>query len=193
MSKLIILDFDGTIYNGDSMRDFAKFSNKGAYIFSLLIISFPFIISKIGLIDRDIIKKIFIKINFKGISKNELEKRGKKFFQLHQKFLFPKALKYIKEQQDETVIIVSGSCNEWLAPYGEALNLELFSTELNYDSSGMNLGSISGKNNVGAAKIQKIKEHFNLTAFDEIISFGDSKSDLVLKEISTSYYHKFFN
>lgn len=193
MSKLIILDFDGTIYRGDSMRDFAKFSNKKTYYFSLFIISLPFVLSSIGLFRRATIKKMFLNINFKGISKSELEELGRNFFKLHEKRLFPTALEFIEEHQKETIIIVSGSCREWLEPFSQELNIPLYPTVLNYDSSEIYLGSISGKNNVGNAKIETVKKHFNLSDFEEIISFGDSKSDKLLKEISTSYYHNFFH
>lgn len=191
MNKLIILDFDGTIYKGDSMRDFAKSINLVKYFFSLGIVFFPFLLSKIGLVDRSSLKQIFIKINFKGLNKKELSIFNLSFFEKNKHRIYPKALAYIKNNQKAKIIIVTGSCNEWLAPFAHYLNVELISTQLSYNQDVLS-GSILGLNNIGDTKVANIKKQLQLSDYGEIISFGDSKSDLKLKKISTNYHHNYF-
>ena len=70
--KLAILDFDGTLYRGDSMRDFARFLNPVRYYISLLKLSFPYIQMLTGNASRNDLKSLFLKYNFAGYSEQEL-------------------------------------------------------------------------------------------------------------------------
>ena len=125
MKKLVILDFDGTIYKGDSLLHFARFLNPVKYYGSLLLIAFPVLFSKLGLFSADRLKELFFKIHFRGFSQSELQERGQAFFKANRARLFSKAIDFIQSQQcDSHCIVVSASCGEWLQPFYDFLKTE---------------------------------------------------------------------
>lgn len=193
MKKLVILDFDGTIYKGDSLLHFARFLNPAKYYGSLLLIAFPVIFSKLGLFSADRLKELFFRIHLRGFSQSELQERGRAFFEANRARLFSKAVDYIQsQQQDSRCIVVSASCGEWLQPFCDYLKTELICTQLEYDTNGKCTGTILGKNRKGKAKISALQQVVNLTDYDEITAFGNSEEDRILADISQSYYHRFF-
>lgn len=195
MKKLVVLDFDGTIYRGDSLLDFAKFCSKTRYYKSLFAIILPFIASKMRLYSRDKMKLIFLRINFSQYTKHLLFEKGKVFFTKHQNKLYKSAVDYI-QQSDRTnsrLVILSASCVEWLKPFSEFLSCELISTKLAYSPEGNFNDHFDGENCVGVQKLKALESQIDLRDYSEIIVFGNSKSDLLLKQIATSYHHCYFS
>lgn len=195
MKKLVVLDFDGTIYRGDSLLDFAKFCSKKRYYKSLFAIIFPFIACKMGLYSRDKMKLIFLRINFSPYTKHLLFEKGHSFFKAHQNKLYTSAVAYI-QQSDRTntrLVILSASSEEWLKPFCEFLDCKLISTRLHYTPEGNFSGHFEGENCVGMQKLTTLESELVLSDYAEIIIFGNSKSDLLLKQIATSYHHCYFS
>ena len=193
MKKLVILDFDGTIYKGDSLLHFARFLSPAKYYGSLFLIAFPVIFSKLGLLSADRLKELFFKIHLRGFSQSELKERGQAFFEANRARLFSKAVEFIQlQQQDSRCIVVSASCDEWLQPFCDFLKTELICTQLDYDDNGNCTGTILGQNIKGKAKISALQQVINLSEYDEITAFGNSSEDLILADISQSYHHRFF-
>lgn len=194
MKKLVILDFDGTIYKGDSLLHFARFLNPAKYYGSLFIIAFPYVLSRLGLFSINQVKELFFRMHLKGFSRDELQERGIRFFKKCQLNLFPKAIETIlKEQEDGArCIVVSASCGEWLQPFCDFLQLELICTELEYDSTGKSTGNLQGENIKGMAKIRALKQKIDLADYDSVVAFGNSKEDRILATISQHYHHRFF-
>ena len=194
MKNLIVLDFDGTIYRGDSMLDFAKFNNLFRYIVSLFVCSPLLVLSWIKIVKRDLLKKVFVFVNFKGKSKIYLNDQGVLFFKTKQSNLFPSALSYIKKKQlTNDIVIVSGSFEEWLTPFCNSLNVPLICSKLLYDDHKNCTGKLLGNNIVGKEKVKVVKSNFDLSLYEHVFSFGNSKSDQLLSQISTDYFHKKFN
>ena len=178
------------------MRDFARFLNAPRYYLSLGIIAPLYLFSLIGLVPKSTVKSQFIAFHFKHKSKTELQQQGQLFFTQFQSKLFPDAIHYIKTLRAETIetewIVVSGSCAEWLQPFVESLELTLHCTQLSYSPEAMCLGKLNGANITGKEKVGLIRSAFDLTSYQEIISFGNAKSDRQLTSISTHYYHRHF-
>jgi HAD superfamily phosphoserine phosphatase-like hydrolase len=192
MKRLVILDFDGTIYQGDSMRDFAKFLNPLRYYYSLFLISIPYLLSCCRLIHRNNIKKIFLFINFRNYSPQLLTEQGELFFQEFRAKLLPSFLTYFKKNKDQgAFVILSGSCKEWLLPFADELNIPLIATKLRYRNN-KSTGSWRGENLVGKEKKKAIERFYSLSDYDEIIAFGDTNSDRELEPICTTFHFRYF-
>lgn len=194
MKKLVILDFDGTVYKGDSLLHFAHFLNPVKYYGSLFVIAFPFVLSKLRLLPADRVKVLFFRLHLKGFSSTELQERGAAFFGKHQSSLFPKAIDFIRKEQAQgsRCIVVSASCKEWLQPFCDFQKTELICTQLEYDSVGKCTGSIQGENVKGMAKIAALRQVVDLADYDTVIAFGNSKEDRILATVSQHYHHRFF-
>ncbi|MDH4471755.1 MAG: HAD family hydrolase [Fluviicola sp.] len=193
MKKLVILDFDGTIYKGDSLLHFARFLNPAKYYGSLFLIAFPVLFSKLGLLSAQRLKELFFSMHLRGFSQSELRERGQAFFEANRDRLFSKAVSYIREQQqDSRCMVVSASCSEWLQPFCDSLQLELICTALEYDTAGKSTGNIQGENVKGMEKIRALKQKVDLAEYDSVVAFGNSQEDRILADISQSYHHRFF-
>jgi HAD superfamily phosphoserine phosphatase-like hydrolase len=193
VKKLVVLDFDGTIYKGDSLLHFARFLNPAKYYGSLFLIAFPVLFLKLGLLSAERLKVMFFSIHFRGFSQSELQERGQAFFEANRTRLFSKAVSYIREQQpDSRCIVVSASCSEWLRPFCDFLQLELICTALEYDAAGNSTGKIQGENVKGIEKIKALQQKIQLADYDSVVAFGNSQEDRILADISQSYHHRFF-
>lgn len=195
MKKLAVLDFDGTIYKGDSMLDFAKFLHRKKYFTSLFILSFRYPFYLIGLISRNDIKAFFVRYNFSGYSQSDLKEKGIAFFNTHQHKCYPSALEWIKNAQVEyELIVLSGSCPEWLAPFAQSFGAQVLGTVLTYDNNSICTGELDGKNVTGPMKVQVLKTYLeSAEAFEHIIGFGDQKSDLHLEDLCDKFHLNYFS
>lgn len=195
VKRLVIADFDGTIYDGDSMRDFARFLDRRRYFLTLLLIAFPYMLSLLGMISTDKVKRTFLRRCFGGKSREELILAGKQFFEIYHSHLFPSAKSYFQARGEEGIrcVVVSASCREWLLPFCEALNVELLCTELEYDLNGRTTGNWKGANIKGKEKVALIQQQINLAEYEEILAFGNSRSDKKMTTIAHTYYHCYFS
>ena len=135
VKKLVILDFDGTIYKGDSLLHFVRFLNPAKYYGSLFIIAFPYVLSRLGLLSMNQVKELFFRMHLKGFSEDELQERGIRFFKKYHLNLFPKAIETIlKEQEDGArCMVVSASCRN---------GCNLFVISFNWNSSAQRWNTI---------------------------------------------------
>jgi len=194
MKTLAILDFDGTIYQGDSMRDFARFLRPSTYYFSGALLFFPYLMSLLGLVSRNRIKQLFLRWNFKGQSKVALQEAGIAFYSKMQGKCYPKALAWINEQHQlgTELVLVSASCAEWLTPFARAFQAEILCTTLEYNSQDVCTGNWIGKNVRGQEKVEIVRRSFELQEYTEIVAFGNERADLHLDEIANPVHLNYF-
>lgn len=194
MTELVLLDFDGTIYRGDSLLHFTRFRNPVKYVFSLFVIVFPFTLSRLRLWSPDRVKNLFLRMHFRNETRNRLLTDGNLFFESHQHLLLPSAVAYIRKQRSAHVrcIVVSASCREWLEPFCKALDCELICSELAFTVDDHCTGRLSGRNIKGHEKVLAVRGQVDLSLYTTVTVFGNTTSDQSLKEIATHYHHRFF-
>lgn len=193
--KLAILDFDGTIYRGDSMRDFARFLHPGKYYLSLLKLAIPYIQLLFGNTSRDEIKALFLKYNFAGYTQSKLNEKGTKFYDKSVKRCYPSALEWIAREQRENskLVILSGSCHPWLKPFARAFGADLICTELAYEND-ICQGHWIGKNLTGYAKKEALQAYLHQhPEVNYSIAFGDQKSDAISGTLADEYHQNYFH
>jgi HAD superfamily hydrolase (TIGR01490 family) len=105
----------------------------------------------------------------------------------------PKALLEIEKLKaaGAEVVIVSASAGNWISSWCTALGVTLIATQLE-ERSGRITGRISGKNCHGEEKVRRIREKYDLSAYDEIYCYGDTKGDRPMLGLATfSFYAPF--
>lgn len=185
MKTLVLLDFDGTMYKGDSLLDFARFLNPKKYRRSLFSIAWMLPFSWLRPSTRDRMKARFLKQNFAGIEQQELWDKGRIFHQNHKDNCFPKALNWLREVNRETheIVLVSASCREWLEPFAVDWNVGLICTQLDYRDKRCT-GEWIGSNLRGVEKVKRVRQEFDLSSYEKIIAYGNEPSDLAFKQIA---------
>jgi phosphatidylglycerophosphatase C len=187
MSKLFLIDFDGTISNKDS---FVQFTINRLSLFDLLlywlltIIRFPFY-------SKGDLKELFY-LRFEGFQENKFNYLCDEFFKnVLSKSIKLSFLKYIENKSEHEIVIVSGSIKNYLISWCKKMGFKLISTELEV-IDGKLTGRFSTPNCNGIEKVRRIKEKYNLSEYNEIHVFGNSKGDFPMLELGTHRYYKFF-
>lgn len=194
-TKLAVLDFDGTIYRGDSMREFAHFLNPAKYYFSLLKLLIPYIQFLFGNGDRDDLKELFLKSNFTGITRDQFTLKGRQFYEKNRNRCYPSAISWIEREKSEStqLLILSGSCTPWLLPFSRAFSADLICTQLAFEND-ICTGEWIGKNMTGITKKEALAAYLQQhPEIDYIIAFGDQKSDAISGVLADEYHENYFH
>ena len=188
MSRIYLIDFDGTIIEGDSLIKFSYFSLSKLRFFKFWLSVFILI----PFYSRSNLKQMFYS-NFRGFNLIDFNRLCKDFNSLKLKKTIKNSFKdYTKNiNEDSMIVIVSASISNYLKPWCDEMGFDLISTELEA-IDGKLTGKFSTPNCNGKEKVRRIKEKYNLSEYNEIHVFGNSKGDLPMLELGTHKYYKFF-
>lgn len=193
MKTLYLFDFDHTIYNGDSMLDFTKFINKKRYYFSVVLLAFPWLCNKFGIVSVTWLKTQFLKVNIGGKKEEELIKLASDFYLAYQKKVRQSFILFLEsiDRTQSDCYVVSASSELWLTPFSHAFNCQLIATDLEIQA-GIITGKLASANRKGEEKVKAIRQYIELSNYANIECFGDGSSDKKMKEIATNYYSNYF-
>ena len=193
--KLALFDFDGTITVDDSLIKFIRFvAGDAKFLWGMIFLSPMLTAYKLKLIPNDKAKQYMFTYFFKGMSEASFIQVAREYSLNHIKtILRPKAMEKIawhKEQGDK-VVIVSASIESWLKPWCDENNLELIATQLEI-KEGVVTGKFLSKNCYGIEKSHRVQKVYNLSNYDHVYAYGDSRGDKELLALADeSFYKKF--
>ncbi|PSM53280.1 HAD superfamily hydrolase, subfamily IB [Campylobacter blaseri] len=193
--NLVLFDFDGTITRDDSLLEFIAYVVGFKKFFRGIFLLSPILLAyKLKIISNNYTRRKLMKYFFAGMSVKNFNKICKKYSTTHiEDILKNSAMKKINnyKQNGDLVVIVTASLEDWLYPWCKANNLELLGTKIE-KKDGVITGEIDGKNCYGIEKVRRIKETYDISKFDKIIAYGDSRGDKeMLKFADESYFRKF--
>ena len=192
--KIAFFDFDGTITYKDSTINFIRFIKGNTKFFIGIFLLSPFLLLyKLNIISNNAIKNIIIKYYFKDMSIEYFRQMAEKFsLKYIDDIVRDKAIKRIKwhKEQGHTVVIVSASIDLWLKPWCYRNNINLISTKL--ETKNSKISGICDKNCFGSEKVNRINREYNLSNYDYIYAYGNSKGDYEMLKIADEKYYKPF-
>ncbi|MBR5773404.1 MAG: HAD-IB family phosphatase [Clostridia bacterium] len=167
-----VYDFDGTIYHGDSTKDFFRYSLKKH---PLLVRYMPrqlwgFFLYAIKRIDKTAMKEMFYCF-LKGI---DGEKLVEEFWDSHEKNIYP----FYKQQQRADDIFISASPEFLLEPICKRLSIN----HLMASRVDIKTGAHSGKNCRGEEKVKRLFEKYGEVHIEKF--YSDSLADLPLAKLA---------
>lgn len=193
--KLVLFDFDGTITSSDTLIDFVRFYRGRKQYMSGLIKLAPILsLYALKLIPNWKAKQFFLATYFKGERIEDFNARCILFStNILPSLIRPGARQAIEAYRSAgaTMAVVSASAENWVKPWCDQNGLVCLSTNLEV-KDGMITGNIQGRNCYGDEKVCRVKERFNLSDFDEVIAFGDSRGDKEMLELAHRSYFKPF-
>lgn len=187
MKTLVLVDFDKTLYNKDSLIEFTSFY-KGNFQLAIGFFALaPTLINwKLGKISNETAKQKFLTYFFKNESYQLFLEKGKQFAKEN----IPKNLnKNIWEkiqnlqEQNADIYIVTASFSEWIQDWTEENNLQIIATKLEIIDNQIT-GNFKSKNCYGLEKVNRIREQINLNNYEKIIVFGNGKGDFEMLQLS---------
>lgn len=188
MNKIYLIDFDGTIIEGDSLIKFSYFSLSIPRFFKFWLSVFILI----PFYSRSDLKQMFYS-NFNEFNLNDFNSLCSGFYiQRLRKLIKKSFIDFIKNiHEDSKIVVVSASVSNYLKPWCDEMGFDLISTELEV-IDGKLTGRFSTPNCNGKEKVRRIEEKYNLSKYHEIHVFGNSKGDLPMLELGTHKYYRFF-
>ncbi|MGV0969635.1 HAD-IB family phosphatase [Empedobacter sp. ULE_I136] len=193
--NLYLFDFDGTLTCKDTLFDFLKFSFPKVYFINYLIFIPLFVVSKLKIIDAGFVKEMFISKFLKGKFYVEINQLAQNYFeQNHQELIYSKADEYIKSLSNyNDKFIVSASVDFWIQPFADYYEMGLICTKAKYDEQGFFTGKFASPNCNYQEKKNRIEKEIDLSLYDQIIAFGDTKGDEAMFSIATKSNFRYFN
>lgn len=195
MRRIAFFDFDGTITSKDTLLEFIKYGKGTGSFYIGFILNLPFLLAyKLKIISNQKAKEKILRFFFGGMPSNQFQEicdefAAKKIPQL----ILPLARTEINRLKDigAEIVIVSASPENWIKPWSESHDIKLIATKLEI-KDGVIVGNIDGKNCHGEEKVKRIKAKYNLSGYEEIYCYGDSKSDIPMLLLGTTKFYKPF-
>jgi len=191
--NLALFDFDGTITEGDTYSPFLRFAvgpRRAAIGAGLL---FPLVVAyQLGLIPARRIRPFVARVGFQGASAAEVRALGRRFaVEVLPNRLRPIAMERIQwhQQQGDTVVVVSASLDVYLAAWCESTGLQCLCTELE-ERHGRLTGRYRQGDCSGSRKVERIREHYDLSRFPVVYAYGDTTEDKEMLDLAHRKYYR---
>ncbi|MBS1737529.1 MAG: haloacid dehalogenase-like hydrolase [Bacteroidetes bacterium] len=196
MKKAIaFFDFDGTITTKDTLLEIVKYCKGSTGLYAGLLKLSPWLAAmKLKLTSNQFVKEKFLTLFFKDTPVALFQQKCDVFAEtIIPQLIRPAAIKKINEFKENNipVVIVSASPENWIAPWCRKKNLQFIATLLEV-KDGHITGNIQGANCYGTEKVKRISASFDLSVYEEIFCFGDTKGDKPMLALATSAYYKPF-
>jgi HAD superfamily hydrolase (TIGR01490 family) len=194
-SSLALFDFDGTITTDDSLIKFIRFvvgdvkTMWGMFLLSPMLATY-----KLKLIPNHKAKQWMLSYFFKEMDEQRFLNVAKEYSLKHiDEILRSKAMEKIvwHKEQGHKVVVVSASMECWLKPWCNKNGLDVIATKIEI-KEGMVTGKFLSKNCYGIEKANKVKEAYNLSDYDYIYAYGDTRGDKELLELADENFYKPF-
>jgi len=193
--KLVLCDFDGTITKKDSLADFVQYAiGKPMYYMGLLKLSPILLAYYIGAIPNNTAKEKLITHFFEKWNATDFQKLADEYsLNRLESIIRIKAMNRIRwhQQQGDKIVIISASIECWLKAWCKKNRLDLIATELKINNNKLT-GKFSTPNCYGIEKVNRIRESYDLSRYEYIYAYGDSRGDKELFAIADECYYRPF-
>lgn len=196
MKKIYAFDFDGTLTRHDSLIEFLYFSRGWKEFLKCFAIHLHLLIAmKLGLIDSGKVKERIFGWYFRGMPETMFEELCSRFAATHTHLLRPKGMQKLREaasEPDSTVMIVSASINNWVAPFFKDFpDIEIFCTRIEIVN-----GNLTGRFlSANCRRQEKVRRILALHPDREsyfLIAYGDSSGDIEMLDFADEGHYKPF-
>jgi phosphatidylglycerophosphatase C len=193
--RIAFFDFDGTITTKDTLLEIIKYQKGKTRFYLGFLLYSPYIVAwKLGLIPNYAAKQKIINFFFGRQQAADFQLACDAFAtNVLPSLLRPKALQEISRLKEAgaEVVIVSASPGNWSNQWRNTLGMASLATRLEI-KDGVLTGRFDGKNCHGEEKVCRIREAYDLSAYDEIYCYGDTKGDKPMLGLATFAFYKPF-
>jgi len=193
--KIAFFDFDGTITTKDTLFEIIK-HHKGALKFYWgMLLNAPYLIGfKIKLITNQYAKEKILEYFFKGMDVSTFQKICDDFATGYlPSVVRPGAAAEIQKLKYSgfEVVIVSASAENWIKAWADEIGVQLIASRLEIVNDRVT-GKLDGNNCNGGEKVARIRSAYDVSQYDEIYGFGDTKGDKPMLALATKSFYKPF-
>ncbi len=192
---LALFDFDGTITTHDTLFEVIKFF-KGNFSFwvGMVILLPDLVLYKLNLVSDRAVKEKVLNFFFNGVKLADFQKKCDDFCRSKLPSILRKeAMEKIAwhKQNNDRILVVSASAENWIAGWCRAMELDLIGTQLEV-ADGKITGRLASANCNGVEKINRIKGYLKLTDYATIYAYGNSSGDKPMLSLAEQPFYKKF-
>jgi HAD superfamily hydrolase (TIGR01490 family) len=181
--NLALFDFDGTITDREMLPAFVRFAVPPARLRVWSWLLAPWVIGyRLGWVSGVSIRAKIARFGFRGMSVADYRAAGECFARdVLPSVLRPEAMARIAwhRARGDTVVVVSGAYDVYLAPWCREHGLGLICSSLGI-LDGRLTGRYAGTQCVGEEKARRVREQYTLSSFDAVHAYGDTPEDAAL-------------
>jgi HAD superfamily hydrolase (TIGR01490 family) len=193
--KLVLFDFDGTITTKDTLLEFIRFYHGSLkFLFGFALLSPVIALHLFKIIPNWKAKQFVLTWFFKGESLERFSEKCDQFtHNIIPALIRPQGLAAIRnhKQNNDEVVVISASAENWVAPWCKALGLPCIATRLEV-LDGKLTGKILEKNCYGAEKVTRLLKQYKLEDFTSVTAYGDSSGDKEMLAVAHEQFYKPF-
>ena len=190
--NIAFFDFDGTLTRKDSFLPFMKgISTKQRYYSGLVFIALFYLLNTFNIISGKRLKEKVLSFFIGGLRPVDIRKEVFRFTEkLIPDMLNDRALNQLDShrRKGDKIVIVSASMDIWLEPWCLINDFDLICSIAEI-KNGKYTGKLEGENCKGEEKVIQIKDSYDLTTFERIYAYGDSKHDIPMLAMGTDSYY----
>ena len=196
MKRIAAFDFDGTITRRDTLIEFLRFAGGSVRLYAVFVLYSPLLIlMKLRLYSNHKAKeKIFAHYfksmpleQFNGMCRRFYEQRGQSLIYIDAKTQIAK-----HKEQDDEVVIVSASIENWVCHFAEALKADkLLATQVEVQNRKLT-GRFLTANCYGTEKVNRLLSIYPERSNYYLIAYGDSRGDRELLQFADEQHYKQF-
>jgi HAD superfamily hydrolase (TIGR01490 family) len=191
--NLALFDFDGTLTTRETFGDFMRHAVTplrralGAPLFAPMLAGY-----KLGLVSGNHIRRHIAAFGFRGVAAAPVHAAGERFAaEVLPGLLRPGAMRRLAwhQRQGDTVVLVSGGLDFYLAPWCRQHGLELICSTLE-TRGGQLTGRYQGAQCVGEEKARRVRERHDLAAYAACYAYGDTHEDTAMLALAQRRYYR---
>lgn len=191
--NLALFDFDGTLTTRETYGDFMRHAVSplrralGTPLFAPMLALY-----KLGLVSGNRIRRHVAAFGLRGASVAQVHAAGARFAAEHvPPLLRADAMQRLAwhKRQGDTVVLVSGELDFYLAPWCQTHGVELICSRM--ASRGDRLtGHYLGAQCVGEEKARRVRERYDLGAYDACYAYGDTPEDAAMLALAQRRFYR---
>lgn len=191
--SLALFDFDGTLTTREMLPDFFRRAIPrrrlwiGRWLLAPLVIGY-----KLGAVPGTVVRAAIVRFGLTGLARADYERHGQAFAdEVLPGVLRPEAMARLHwhQQRGDTVVVVSGAFDVYLAPWCQRQGVEVLCSTL--EDNGTHLtGRYLGRQCVRSEKPARVRARYDLSRFERVYAYGDTVEDLDLLAIAHHRYYR---
>jgi phosphatidylglycerophosphatase C len=195
VKKIAFFDFDGTITTKNTLLEVIKFQKGSVSLYTGLLINTPYLAAyKVKIISNQLAKEKILKYFFEGMDFTLFQQACNDFAdKALPAIIRPEAIAEIEKLKASgfEIVVVSASAESWIKKWSDTVGATLIASKLEVKDNKIT-GNIAGRNCNGSEKASRIKSAYDLSQYNEIYSYGDSKGDKAMLALATKPAYKPF-
>lgn len=184
---LALFDFDGTITIRDTMPDFVRAALPRPRLMAGRLLLAPMVLGyRAGRVSGVAVRAAIARVGFTGLDAAGYDAHGRRFAaDVLPGLVRPSALARIDwhRRRGDTVVVVSGGLDAYLAPWAAAHGLPLLCSVLER-RDGRLTGRYAGPQCVRAEKARRVRAAYDVAAFERVHAYGDTAEDRAMLDMA---------